>query len=124
MASVGSESMVTLDGVASGATEILENISRPGVDGTAYRKAGAKAREFSMRSVVDVADFAAAEVKLTAYRALVGTYVTVTDSRGVAHDDVLVLSMQPLQIRQTAVLVGGINAGTVLVDAAWRLRPK
>lgn len=136
--SLGSFDFITLESLsgAGGAPQLMqtnvEPVQRAGVSDTAFVDLGTKGDVLVMRSVVDVADEAAAHTLIAAYRAVVGTqklamvwrdtdYETTHDTKFVC------LRITDDQLQVGVTVVGGLNVtngGTgVLVRALWHLIP-
>jgi hypothetical protein len=106
-----------------GAREIIEPITRPGVDGTGYRKRGSRAPTFEARTTVLLADDAAVATHITGSNALIGTVVDVVDSADVTFSDCVVIDAR-LARNPAAVglAIGAVAVGpTRLVEQSWTL---
>jgi len=123
--SIGGNNMLDLTGAVVPATgQTVEDITRAGVDGTAYRQIGKRGPPFTMTSLVDVQTTAAAATLDGTYKALQGTLVTVVDCVGNSWSNVAVLDVSPIRIQAvTCATAGksGANPGC-LVSATWTLQ--
>lgn len=120
MASIGGLSVITLrGGINPGTGEQLQDITRPGVDGIAYRKVGKRGRPFTMESVVDVANAAAVTTAIANYKALQGTLVTVVENNGQTWTNVAVLNVRPAEPQKVLTATTGSD---YLLRATWTLQ--
>jgi hypothetical protein len=123
MPSIGAYSFLTLKGaVDPGVGEQLEDITRPGVDGMAYRCIGRKGRPFQMDSTVDVVILTPGFV-INGYQALQGTIVTIVDECGMTWTNYMVLSVEHRGTRRIRTVSGGLSiAPAYLISASWILQ--
>lgn len=125
MASIGGYSFITLEGgLNPGSGEQLEEITRPGVDGVAYRRIGRRGVPFRMQSLADVANAANAHSLILNYKALQGGLVTLVDETGQSWFNVMVLRVQCSQPKYVTGMSGGLTGGQTgyLVSADWLLQ--
>ena len=123
MASIGGRSVLRLTGNLEPATgERLQDITRAGVDGVAYRKVGKRAGRTQVTTLVDLGSSSAVNSEMEAYKALQGTLVTVVTESGGTYSNVAVLSVVQLPVQRTLSAVGGINGGTHLLRCQWVLQ--
>jgi len=125
MPSIGSQSFISLRGALQPFGERLEEITRAGVDGVAFRKLGKRSQPYQMMSVVDVADAAAASAEIEACKALQGTLQTVTEDNSNATEEVAVLLVEVSAVQPIATPSGGTvdgDDGTFLVRLVWTLQ--
>ena len=122
MAAVGSENMIFVKGPFSGKRERLQDITRAGTDGNAFRREGLKSEAFTITTKVDALDFAAAETLRDTYDGMVDSIVSIVDDRGITHANMLIRNVRILGIHQPILIIGGINAGAVIVDATWTVQ--
>jgi len=103
----------------------MEFEARAGVNGYAAWKTGYAADRFSVTTVRDVVNFAAATVLFANYQTLVGANPqTIYYGGGQLPFYVLVEKVEPEEIRQVVLGVGGINGvSRGLVRAKWMLIP-
>ena len=64
MAAIGGYTMISVRGVVAPPAEMLTRVTRPGVDGQAYKEEGAHGSEVQLLSVVDLASAAAAQSEI------------------------------------------------------------
>ena len=103
---------------------ILEEITRPGVAGAAWRIVGQRGRPFRVHTIVDVSTILAAYNLLYNYRGLIGTLNTLIDPLGNTYADCMVLECNT---QQPAAFQGGIggtsgSSSGYLVAADWLLQ--
>jgi hypothetical protein len=123
-AGIGSYNFIAFKGgVNPGTGENLEEITRPNVDGVAYRKIGKKAPPFQMISIADVANDAAATSLLNNYKALQGTLATIELEGGSTYTNVAVLSVEQMERIPVTGSIGGLVEGsTVILKCRWVLQ--
>lgn len=122
--SIGSYNFLSMIGPALGPpAETLEDISRLGLDGHAYRKVGKRSEPVQVQTLIDVADAAAAKTLTENYLGIQGTLVTVTDAHGNAEEHVCVLRVGDFRVSEFKTGVGMTSdANTLLVRALWTLQ--
>lgn len=124
MPSIGSNNFVTLHGQIEPLGLQVESITRPGVDGHAFRRIGKRAEPSVLTGLLDVVDAAAVTAALAAYRATQGTIVTVVDGRGVTTNNVVVVMVKVIETRPVGVTSGGLNATPAfIIRSEWTLQP-
>lgn len=94
-------------------------ITRPAVNGRAFRLEGTKGDPFSLYGIVDVANYSTAVTLISAYRALKGQACTITKI-SVPFQYYLCLDGQVKEIRKVGNLVGGLANGSWLVFSEFR----
>jgi len=102
----------------------LEEITRPGVVGVAYRQVGKRGDPFTVQTLVDVASAASAQTLIRGYKALQGTVVPVIDGIGNAWPYVLVMGVRPNQPKYAAAMQGGLSGSWTgyLIECTWTLQ--
>lgn len=106
---------------------VLEDITRPGVEGAAFRVIGQRGRPFRARTRVTVAyDSTTVYNLLVAYRDAIGNTFQLVDPVGITWDNCLVLEcMIANPVRVTKILKGaGVtqdNGYMIQVDWLWQL---
>jgi len=123
-ASIGSYDFISLRGRLRGLGERLAEITRPNVDGQAYKKAGKRAPVSTLASLRDIDTEANAEALALAYEALKGTLVTVVDDHANQTDYVAVIDVDVSLAEEIKGASGGLcEAGSnYLVRAVWQLQ--
>lgn len=111
MPAINSIPFISLRGLVQPITMALEDISRPGVDGQAFRQMALRSPPFEMLGVVDCDDFAAARSLIQNLGELQGGTVSVTDDFGSTFDNVMLLRVAPEQTRPALIAVGGVSSG-------------
>ena len=126
-ASIGGKSVIAITGAIGRADGLtVAEITRPGVDGHAFREQGKRGAAFQVITTADFADAATAEAELAIYKALQGTLVTVVENDATSHANLCVLSVDLVAKRPVAAIAGGLVAdggGTVLLVCRWVLQP-
>ena len=102
----------------------LEDVTRPGVDGHAYRRVARHGPPFELVAHLDVDDNAAADAT---FRAMVAAYqgraVTVVDDMGTSHAGLMCLGVRRVDAFRVLSAVGGISAGKgAMLVAAFLLQ--
>lgn len=118
---IGSNAFIKLTGDVQPEQMQLQEITRPSVSGSAWRRLGTRGNEFELEGVIDVANASAANALITAYKTTIGTIISL-QMRGHTYANYLVLDAQVTERKQTATAVGGENNGTWLVRSRWKLR--
>lgn len=111
MPSINSIPFISLRGLVQPVMMAMEDVSRPGVDGHAYRHMALRSPPFEMLGIVDCDDFPAARSLIETLSELQGFTVTVVDDFGTTFSNVMVLRVEPDQIRPALVAVGGVSSG-------------
>ena len=102
--------------------ERVKDITRPNVDGHAFRKIGKRAPPSEFVSLVDVATLAGVQTVMQSYAAMQGAVVTVTDDLANVWADAVVLAVEVTEAAAVAGAVGGLNAPSVaIVRARWTI---
>lgn len=125
MPGIGAYNFVTLKGeINPGSGHQMEEITRPGVDGVAFRRIGRRGFPFKVQSMVDVATDSAAAALLSSYKALQGTVVSLTDETGQVWNNIVVLNVRPAGRKYVVAKSGGLDAGQTgyLVRCEWMLQ--
>jgi hypothetical protein len=90
---------------------MLAEISRPGVDGRAFREEQTRSQPFSLEGHRDVDNLAACktlyDTMVTAYQ---GKVVTVVDDYGATHTNLACLAVIRVDARKLITAVGGVSA--------------
>ena len=124
MSSIGGISVCTIQGVIEGLRETLTDITRPNVDGKAYRKSGQRPGLSRVETWRDCISAVEADSVISAMDALVGTSVTVVDDLGRTISYVVVLSVHHERIDGVAGAAGWglINTNpTHMLRSVWEL---
>ena len=120
MSAIGSENFIAIRGEIDVLGETLELITRPAEDGVAFRKMGKHSRPFRLVTFADVdTGGTPVKTKIAAYKALVGTLVTITDDLGEAHTNIMIRDVRPVSARNVVGTVGGLTAGDYLIVCQW-----
>lgn len=119
--SIGAQSFIRIDGVIPKKQQTLSNVTRPQVDGVAYRKDGIQSPVGQIEGRVDVSSAATAEALRASYASMVGTVVTVTRETQ-SHSNYLILNAEVTDILYVQTPVGGLNAGDHLVTSRWDIQ--
>jgi hypothetical protein len=110
MPSLGSISFITLKGhMALGGLQI-EDISREGTDGSAYRKRQYRAEPFQMLGFRDCDTLSDAQAKFDSLVDMQGTSVSLTDDYGVTWTKTMVLDVKKVGMGKLVAAVGGVSS--------------
>lgn len=120
--SIGWQTFIRLDGDLDAVKPMLQEVSRPGVAGRAFRQVGNKSEFVQLRSIVDVASDAAAALSISTYTSMIGSIVAVVKC-GVASTDWLVCNVRQLERKRVTTTSGGVlgSGGQYVVEAEWTL---
>jgi len=124
MPSIGSIELLTLSGAVNpGTGEQVEEITRPGVDGVAFRRIGKRGIPFRMQSVTDVSSSYNAQNHINACKALQGTVIDIEDATGRTWSNYIVLRAQPTNTQKVTGASGGLTSSPAyLITIAWTLQ--
>lgn len=118
--SIGGQSFIRLDGVIPKKGRQLTNVTRPQVDGVAFRWDGDASDVGQLVGVVDVSSAATAEALRASYTSLQGTVVTIV-REGVSHSNYLVLRAEMTDSQYVETPVGGLTGGDHLVFSRFEV---
>lgn len=119
--------LISLTGTLSPRADEIQDITRPGVDGHAFRRTGERAPAFQSRLLLDLADPTGDLVLDTVrnLRDMQGKVVTIDDDHGFEHSGVVCLAMTI--VRQDKILAagGGVSDSTPnwLIEARATFQP-
>lgn len=120
MSSIGGESFISKEGPSILLPlTVVENITRPRVDGHAWRDMAKKSAPVTWMTDVDSDD---PNVSQTVYQNMQGTLVSVIDDDGRVTNNVMVISVQILEKKRLLNSVGGITAGLWMLRVQWVLQ--
>jgi hypothetical protein len=102
---------ISLSGEVQSLVPLAEDISRPGVNGTAVRQLGKQGKRFEMIGIVDCDSLSAAidlSVELQGLQG--GVYGPLLDAYGATSETVIVWDVQRLRITPIIVATGGLSS--------------
>lgn len=114
--------MITMRGGPTPEAERIVDITRPGVDGAAYKKIGKRADRFEMMTMSGSNSAANAWGLVETYRNLVGTLVTLVDDHDVTWNNVAVHRIANPRVRKVATPAGGTTGMTHAVFVRWEMQ--
>jgi len=121
---LGSETFQSLSEFPQPVQPDMVDITRPGVNSTAYAEAGERAETVQTRSVQFVASWSDAKAKIfTTYPAMVSNVYAMTRN-GVAWCNCFVKRVRVIDVRTVATPVGGHAALPVMLTAEWTLEAR
>ncbi len=101
---------ISLQGATQRLGQRLEEITRDGVDGHAYRKQGKRGMPFQMIGVMDCDTLSGATTTYNALKGIEGSIVSVIDDVGDSLSGVALLSVEKQSIRKVLSGVGGVSS--------------
>ena len=124
MASIGGFNFIRLRGGIHPVAEVPQEITRPNVDGHAFRRFGKRGMSSLWESVVDLTQ-ANVSTTIAGYRALQGTLVTLVDEAGDSYTNVMVRSVRIGSVFAVTKAVGGLASGSnrYMLMATWEIQP-
>lgn len=107
---------ITLKGHIQPLAMMVQDVTRPGVDGQAYRQEAKRAEKFKLMGIVDCDDMAAAATLLGVMKGLQGSLVDMKDDYGIVKTNVMMLGVTKTDQIPLITAVGGIstNKGALL----------
>lgn len=100
---------ITLKNPVQVPQQVVQEITRDGLPGVAYRLLGRRGKPFDLVGVVDSDSATAAESLLTRLASAVGGMCSVTDDHGNQFSDVMLLDVQREDQRKIQAGVGGVS---------------
>jgi hypothetical protein len=108
---------ITLKGQVQPPGLMTEDISRPGVNGSAFRELQVSGEPFEMRGLRDCLNAADAKAKFALLKAMQGKTVTVVDDYGQSWTDVMLLSVEKAEQNALVLAAGGVQASATALLA-------
>lgn len=122
---IGPYPFIRLDGAPLLPREESIAITRPGVPGTGFMKTAKRGKLFTLKSTVDVLDWATAQTTNDAYHSLANSSLVDVIFGGVNYGTLSirfnVVDVEVVEIRRLTNTVGGLVAGEAVVVANWQL---
>jgi hypothetical protein len=118
---IGSQVFFKLEGGIVGPSVTLQDVTRVGVNGVAFRQTGSRGKPFTLRGVIDVANVGVAEAVRATYESLIGSIVSITKS-GVTWAEYIVLDVTIENPQPLISAVGGVSAGNAILRSNWTLQ--
>lgn len=112
--SIGALEFIRLDGEIAPPGIEVEEISRPFVDGRAFRRQHVRATPTTLMAVTDVANQTDANAFIVDALEMRGTVQDIV-FRTLTYSDCLIVDVQPLNRTTCSVAVGGINNGKIII---------
>jgi hypothetical protein len=120
--SIGGITLISLtNGDLDPAGTTVEDITRPGLDGVAYRQLGSRGEVTQLTAIVDCLGSSAADAMLSSLKGLQGTIVSIV-MRGLTYNNFLVVNFMPVSRHIVGSPVGGVCSGNWLVTGKFTLR--
>lgn len=102
--------LITLDGEAQPLGLMLEDVTRPGVNGHGFRELARHADPFAMVGWLDVNNNAACKTTFDAMvAAYAGKIVTVVDDQAASHTNLVCLKVERVDSYRLITAVGGVS---------------
>ncbi|HEX4793724.1 MAG TPA: hypothetical protein VH370_08035 [Humisphaera sp.] len=102
----------TLKGQQESPAIVVEDVSRPGVDGVAIRQREFRAEPFDMVGMLDYPDMTTALADYELLRSFRGCLVTLVDDYGVTTNNVVVHEVTRESLRPVVTSTGGVSPTT------------
>lgn len=118
--SIGAQSFIRIDGVIPKKGRQLSDVTRPQVDGRAFRWEGDASDVGQIVAITDVDSAATAEALRASYAALQGTVVTIY-REGIAHTNYLILKAELTDSQYVETAVGGLTGGDHIVASRFEI---
>jgi hypothetical protein len=92
--------------------ELVEEITRPGIDGHAYRQLGLRAEPFDLTALVDIEDDSSTDpiqARMATYKSLQGSLCDLEDGFGETYSNLMILGVRLLSAQALVGSVGHIS---------------
>lgn len=126
MANIGAYTFKSVSGIVEPAGMQLQDISRPGTDGSAWREEGTKAPLCRLETMSDHEDIADSQAAFAGYKMMEGQLVAVLTTAGDAYVNVLIHSVRAIRRKPVGAIVGGLNVSNgdegVIQTAEWTVQ--
>lgn len=119
--SIGSESFVYVRGPITGLQQSMADITRPGVNGSAFKDMGTHAGDCELAAGRDYASWSAANTSFATYEGLIGTVVSIVQG-GQTKSNMLLMNVRRGSQQNMAAAVGGLASGTHWMETLWTVR--
>jgi hypothetical protein len=106
---------ITLKGEVQALAPVVDDVTRPGVNGHAYWEAGSRGRPFEMVGYLDCATTSSARVFYLAMAAWRGKLASFMDDYGLTGQNAMMLEVEKLRIVPLRSPVGGTLGGGATV---------
>jgi hypothetical protein len=116
--SIGGYPFISLEGDLNPSGMKLEPITRPGVDGVAYRETAQHPDPTELVSFYDALDWDDADGAIANYKAMQGTSQTIV-MRGKTYSNYWILDVAKFRRKAVVGAVGGTQRGSVLLWATF-----
>lgn len=124
MAKVGPYNFIGMSGLPPLAYWRVEDITRPGAVGVAYRADGFRGPARHLETWVDYINNADVAAKRIDYYALAGEIVQIEDNHGNTWNGMLIEQVETVSARAALHVVGGLNVSSAgLIRVRWIVRP-
>ena len=115
---IGAYEFLTMTGDVGSFGDLIEDETRPGLDGHTFRKLGKRGSVFQLRTKMTFKNGKKAAKAISDYNALQGTFVVLEDASGNSYKKVLVRNVSA----RTSRIAAATNDHEYLVDASWTLQ--
>lgn len=123
---IGSQSFILFQGSPHAFGMRVEDITRPGADGNAFRQIAQRSAPYQVETLGDSTSAAGLKSLKDAYEAMKGTVVNVVDAFGNIHSNHVVLEVVPVWHKFSSCVIGGVNVASCspgwLLRARWTLQ--
>jgi hypothetical protein len=126
-ANAGVFDFISLRGPVNRIRQTLQEITRPGVDGHAYRLTGRRGDPFEMTAIRDFdrevdGSSAALQAQIVSLQQACGTLATVLDDFGNSYSSVMILDVQLVDQKPATKSAGGMGTLPDRIVASFRVR--
>lgn len=122
MASIGGNTVLTMNGTPDPMGQVLKPIARAGVDGVAYSKMGTRPAPFGLFTRSGASNATTAKALIETFKALQGTTVTVVDATGRTWTNIVVEDVVTISNRTITTGVGDAAGMTQILQTRWQMR--
>ncbi len=119
--SIGGNTFIRLSGPLDPQGITVQEITRPGADGNAYRKMGSRGEVTTLDGLTDCLGFNAANSLVVSCKALQGTTTTIVRD-GLSYSNMFVLKVIPGRPYAVLSPVGGTCGGNVLQPIQFQVQ--
>jgi hypothetical protein len=113
----GTFPFISISGEFKRSGQTLEDITRKGTDGQAFRLTGQRGEMFDVEATVDLTDYPTAQSLWDSLIALRGSIVTIVDDFGQSFDQIIVHNVGRPKQRPGLSAVGGVNSNSPVGQA-------
>jgi len=102
--------LVLVTGAVSKPQDVVQEVTRPGVDGIAYKKEATRGGRFRLRCMVDTSNLTTLTATIKGFRGQVAS--SIYDEHGLEHTNILIEEVTPPRIQRAVTLNGFLADAT------------